>query len=43
MENKYITTKKGFKMLVETVVVNDFLFQVYETKEKRRIVKRRKI
>ena len=36
MENKYITTKKGFKMVVETVVVNDFLVQVCESYDKKK-------
>lgn len=36
MENKYITTKKGFKMVVETVVVNDFLVQICESYDKKK-------
>lgn len=36
MENRYITTKKGFKMVVETVVVNDFLVQICESYEKKK-------
>ena len=36
MENKYITTKKGFKMVVRSVMVNDFLLEIYESYEKKK-------
>lgn len=34
--NRYITTKKGFKIVVETVAVNDFLVQICESYEKKK-------
>lgn len=36
MENRYITTKKGFKMVMENVVINDFLVQVCESYDKKK-------
>lgn len=36
MENKYITTKKGLKLVVDTIVINNSLFQVYESYEKKK-------
>ena len=36
MENKYITTKKGLKMVVNTVVINNSLVKIYESYEKKK-------
>lgn len=36
MENRYITTKKGFKMIVKNKVVDDFLVQVCENYDKKK-------
>jgi len=36
MENRYITTRNGFKMVTETIVVNDFLVQVCESYDKKK-------
>lgn len=36
MENKYITTKNGFKMVVETMVVNNFLVEICESYDKKK-------
>lgn len=36
MKNRYITTKKGFKMLVRAVVVNNFLVEICESYDKKK-------
>ena len=36
MENRYITTKKGFKMVVENIVINDFLVEICESYDKKK-------
>lgn len=36
MENKYITTRNGFKMVVETIVVSGFLAEIYESYDKKK-------
>jgi len=36
MENRYITTRNGFKMVTETIVVNDFLVQICESYDKKK-------
>lgn len=34
--NRYITTRNGFKMVTETVVINDFLVQICESYDKKK-------
>ena len=36
MENKYITTRNGFKMVVSTIVVSGFLAEIYESYDKKK-------
>lgn len=36
MKNRYITTKRGLKLVVDTIVINNSLFQVYESYDKKK-------
>lgn len=36
MENRYITTRNGFKMVTENIMVNSFLVQVCESYDKKK-------
>lgn len=36
MENRYITTRNGFKMLVRTVISDNSLIEIYESYDKKK-------